>query len=210
MNKEIILWGVIALLVGGIGGYAFAQKESDWGSFRYQHVEEGVGCMHDTMAMQGGATPVNHMDHMQGMVVASERAFIEGMIPHHQEAVDTAKEVIERGGTTPVVKKLVEDIVVAQEAEIAEMKEWYADWYGEAYEDTDEYVPLMRELEDLPGVEIDRVFLEDMIGHHMGAIMMAESVQPHIEHGEVGELTDAIVSTQSAEIAQMRQMLQEL
>ncbi len=69
---------------------------------------------------------------------------------------------------------------------------------------------MMRELANLSGVEIDRVFLEDMIGHHMGAIMMARSVQPYIEHDEIAELTQAIVSTQSAEIAQMRQMLQSL
>jgi uncharacterized protein (DUF305 family) len=54
------------------------------------------------------------------------------------------------------------------------------------------------------------MFLEDMIGHHMGAIMMARSVQPYIEHDEITELTEAIVSSQSAEIAQMRQMLQGL
>jgi uncharacterized protein (DUF305 family) len=49
-----------------------------------------------------------------------------------------------------------------------------------------------------------------MIGHHMGAIMMARSVQPHIEHNEIAALTQAIVSTQSVEIAQMRQMLLSL
>jgi len=143
-------------------------------------------------------------------MVSSEREFIEGMIPHHQEAVDTAKEVIDRGGSTPEIRQLVEDIVVAQEAEIAAMKQWYEDWYGEPYTDNGDYMPMMRELEDLSGAELDRVFLEDMIGHHMGAIMMARSVQPYIEHDEIAELTQAIVSTQSAEIAQMRQMLQSL
>ena len=62
----------------------------------------------------------------------------------------------------------------------------------------------------LTGVDIDRVFLEDMIMHHMGAIMMARSVQPYIVHDEMTVLTQSVVSTQSTEIVQMREMLQSL
>lgn len=152
-----------------------------------------------------------HMnDHMMHMVVSSEREFIENMIPHHQEAVDTAKEVIARGGTTPEIKELVENIVTAQEAEIADMKEWYKNWYGEEYVDTNQYHPMMRELENLSGSELDRAFLEDMIMHHMGAIMMARSVETYIEHEEMTNLTNAIVTTQSEEIMQMKMMIENL
>lgn len=157
-----------------------------------------------------GMEGMGQMNHMMDLMVRSEREFIEGMIPHHQEAVDTAKEVMERGGTTSEIKQLVRGIVVAQEAEIVLMKQWYQDWYGETYADSGEYMPMMRELENLSGTDIDRIFLEDMIGHHMGAIMMARSVQPYVEHAEMAELTENIVSSQSAEIAQMRQMLQSL
>lgn len=209
---------VIALLVGGISGYAIADKDKSYGMQQHGQDESmsstmGMHRMPDGTIMGGpdsGMGGMNQMDHMMAMMVASERAFIEGMIPHHQEAVDTAKEVIERGGTTPEIKELVENIVVAQEAEIALMKQWYQDWYGEVYVDNGQYMPMMRELENLSGAELDRVFLEDMIMHHMDAIMMARSVQPYIEHDEIAELTQAIVSTQSAEIAQMRQMLQSL
>lgn len=154
-----------------------------------------------------GMGGMNGMNHMMDMVVESEREFIEGMIPHHQEAVDTAKEVIARGGTTPEIKQLVEGIVVAQEAEIAVMKEWYQVWYGESYSDSGEYMPMMRDLSQLSDRELDRTFLEDMVMHHMGAIMMARSVQPYIEHQEIETLTEAIVRTQSEEIQLMRQLL---
>lgn len=218
MNNQTILVAIIALLVGGIGGYAIADKDKLYGEREYgQEVTDntpmGMHRMSGGSMMGDGDTGMRgmgQMEHMMGMMVSSEREFIEGMIPHHQEAVDTAKEVIERGGSTPEIKQLVEDIVVAQEAEITEMKRWYEDWYDEPYTDNGEYMPMMRELENLSGVELDRVFLEDMIGHHMGAIMMARSVQPYIEREEIAELTQAIVSTQSAEIAQMRQMLQGL
>ena len=142
--------------------------------------------------------------------VSSEEYFIVDMIPHHQEAIDTAREVLERGGTTEEVRALMNDIIAAQTVEIEKMKVWYEAWYGEVYEDTGAYEPMMRELANLRGAELDRVFLEDMIMHHMGAIMMARSVQPYVEHEEIAELTQAIVSTQSAEITQMRQMLQVL
>jgi uncharacterized protein (DUF305 family) len=156
------------------------------------------------MGMMGG------MDHSM-MMVKSEREFLEGMIPHHQEAVDTAKEVIARGGSTPEMRKLAEDIITAQEKEIAMMKDWYQAWYGEAYvADPADYKPMMRDLSTLSGAALDRVFLEDMIMHHMGAIMMAQSVQPYIENKEITDLTKAIMETQTAEIELMRQMLKTL
>ena len=51
-----------------------------------------------------------------------DAAFVEGMIPHHQGAIDMAKTVI-AFGKDPATKKLAEDIVVAQEKEIAAMKD---------------------------------------------------------------------------------------
>jgi len=69
---------------------------------------------------------------------------------------------------------------------------------------------MMRELAGLSGAELDQRFLEDMVMHHMGAIMMARSVQPHIEHQEIEVLSQAIVETQTAEIELMRDLLKSL
>lgn len=202
----MILVAIIALLIGGAGGYIVADREE------VENIPAGMHRMPDGTLMGNMAENDKTMmgGHMMNMTVESEREFIEGMIPHHQEAVDTAKEVTERGGSTPEIKELVQNIVIAQEKEIAEMKKWYQDWYGETYQDTGNYEPMMRELETLSGAELDRVFLEDMIAHHMGAIMMAQSVQPYIEHVEITTLTEAIMKTQSDEIAEMRSMLQSL
>lgn len=49
--------------------------------------------------------------------------FVRGMIPHHQAAVDMAKTAL-AFGKDPDVKKLAEDVVKAQEAEIAQMETW--------------------------------------------------------------------------------------
>jgi uncharacterized protein (DUF305 family) len=174
MNNQTIIVVIIALLFGGVGGYLVAQSnvaptiatddENNSIPAGMHRMPDGSLMHHENTTSDMGM--MNGMDHSM-MMVESEREFIEGMIPHHQEAVDTAKEVIERGGTTAEIRELVENIVIAQEREIADMKAWYKDWYGEEYVDNGDYMPMMRALDTLSGAPLDRVFLEDMIMHHM-------------------------------------------
>jgi uncharacterized protein (DUF305 family) len=49
--------------------------------------------------------------------------FFKGMIPHHQGAIDMAKVVLEHG-KNPETKKMAQEIIAAQEKEIAFMREW--------------------------------------------------------------------------------------
>lgn len=53
----------------------------------------------------------------------ADRDFIAGMIAHHQGAIDMANVVI-KFGKDPGVRKLAEEIIQAQDKEIAWMKEW--------------------------------------------------------------------------------------
>lgn len=61
---------------------------------------------------------------------APDEMFIDMMIPHHQSAIDMAKE-IQQTTERPELQQLAEEIITAQQAEIDQMEQWRAEWFGE-------------------------------------------------------------------------------
>lgn len=76
-----------------------------------------------------------HKDYMQSMggmkddmhhgVMSNDPdvAFAQGMLPHHQGAVDMARIQL-KYGKDPEMRALAENIIKAQDAEMAQMKAW--------------------------------------------------------------------------------------
>lgn len=150
-------------------------------------------------------------------------AFAQGMIPHHQQAVDMAKMATERA-TDSTVKDLASRIEGAQDPEIQQMtgmlEQWGAPTEPEMPSEsgmpgmdhgdmsgsgmmTDEE---MQELEKATGAEFDRLWVEMMIKHHEGAVDMAKTELEKGSNAEAKALAQKIVEAQEAEISEMQAM----
>ena len=68
----------------------------------------------------------------------------------------------------------------------------------------------MQQMTDASGAEFDRLFLEMMIMHHQGAIAMADTELAGGSNTAALALAESIKSSQTAEIAEMQQLLQTL
>ena len=54
--------------------------------------------------------------------------FAQGMIPHHQQAVEMSDMLLAKEGIDPRVVSLAEEIKAAQAPEIEKMRGWLNDW----------------------------------------------------------------------------------
>ncbi|MBA1158842.1 CopM family metallochaperone [Microvirga mediterraneensis] len=78
--------------------------------------EAQKGYMETMMKMHGPMVAAH-------MIKDPDVAFVCGMIPHHQGAIDMARVVLKTGDNAEA-KKMAETVIKAQEQEIAEMKDW--------------------------------------------------------------------------------------
>lgn len=145
--------------------------------------------------------------------------FAQQMIPHHEQAVEMATMAQERA-SSPEVKQLAAKIEAAQGPEIDTMTGWLEDWGQEAPSDSmggmddsgSDMSGMMSdaEMESMgaaTGAEFDQMFLTMMIEHHTGAIEMAKTEQQAGENPDAIALAEKIEADQTAEIAQMEDLL---
>ncbi|MBD0334885.1 MAG: DUF305 domain-containing protein [Cyanobacteria bacterium Co-bin13] len=149
--------------------------------------------------------------------------FVDAMIPHHEGAVEMAQAVLENS-ERPELRELATEIVEAQAQEIGQMQQWRQSWYPEAADtpmawnpDTNQMEPMtsqqvsaMRMNMDLgkADTDFDLRFINAMIPHHEGAVMMAEDAQQKSDRPEIQSLAQDIITSQQAEIEQMQQWRQ--
>ncbi len=151
---------------------------------------------------------------------AADVTFVTGMIPHHEQAVEMSELVPQRSTDTAVIK-LASDISAAQGPEILTMKALLVQWNSgsdtghEGHEGGMDGMemqgmvddPTMARLTSLKGADFDKLWLQSMIGHHEGAIAMANTEIADGANTDAKTLAKQIVTAQQAEIGQMKQML---
>lgn len=149
----------------------------------------------------------SHMMHDE-MSISTEEEFIRMMIPHHQEAVDTSSRLAAIT-QNPELKDLTTAIVQGQTKEIAMMEGRLTQRYPNGHLHMP-YMPMMRDTSTISAITtIEKMWLEDMIGHHQGAVDMAQSVLTLNPRPEVAQFAQAVIDLQSSEIAQMKKMLKQ-
>lgn len=144
--------------------------------------------------------------------------FAQMMIPHHAQAVEMSTIMLEKEGMPTEVRELAEQIADEQEPEIAEMRGWLDEWgmpemgdmgamgghAGHGGMDGMLSEEQLDELRAATGDDAVRLFLEQMIAHHEGAIEMGRDVLDDGRHPDVRAFAERMIDAQQAEIDTMR------
>lgn len=191
-----VLWAVV-LWISSFAAYKFIPT-SWYSGIDSHHNEDSKDMIDDTNNMMWWMM-MNHAN------VVSEEQFIRDMIPHHQEAVDTSKEIVARS-QNPELVTLTTNIIDAQTKEIAMMQWWLKDWYTSSTWSAD-YKNMMPNLTIVSGESLDILYLQWMMMHHMWAIQMAEWVLKLNPRDEVKDFANDVIKAQSKEIEIMKNLM---
>lgn len=142
-------------------------------------------------------------------------AFINDMTPHHSGALAMA-ELAPTRASSDEVKDLAADIAAEQGPELKRMQEMATAWGVELKSGGMEMGGGMAmggdaaTLEPLKGAEFDKTFLELMTAHHESALTMSQAQLDDGQNRQASALAEAIIKSQTKEIAEMKKLLEAL
>jgi uncharacterized protein (DUF305 family) len=173
----------------------------------------GMHSNHDSSSPISTMMPDANADHNQADVM-----FAQMMIPHHAQAVEMSDIVLAKPDLPADVTALATRIKDAQAPEIETMTGWLEGWNvpttmsdhsGDGMSGMVDEAGLDK-LKAAQGTEAARLFLEQMTGHHEGAIAMAKQELGAGKYPQAIQLARDVVTAQEAEIAEMKKLLAAL
>ncbi len=147
---------------------------------------------------------------------AFDEQYIADMIAHHEAAASMSEQAMSVTAHEQLFT-LASNIVQVQSREMIQMRDWQKAWGfeitnsgghmshgGGGAEMAGDMVEMMNKLKDLEGEAYDEEFLRQMILHHEQAIEMSVDADTNAKRQEIKDLARNVITTQSAEIAQMK------
>ncbi|SVA12808.1 uncharacterized protein METZ01_LOCUS65662 [marine metagenome] len=151
---------------------------------------------------------------------AADVEFMQGMIGHHAQALEMTALLYDRS-TWQDIRMLAQRIDVSQADEIKMMQGWLTARNEGIPENAAHHThgtmlmpgmltpDQMAELAAATGSDFDRLFLEYMIMHHQGAVIMVEALFASPGAGQESQIfnfSSDVIADQSMEITRMRRM----
>jgi uncharacterized protein (DUF305 family) len=212
VKNTFLAFGFVVLtsLTGGMLTACSANSQTQSESSSASAIDGSSQQHHNhSMAMDLGPADANY-----------DLRFIDAMIMHHQGAVNMANVAQQKSKRTEI-KKLATDIINAQNQEISQMKQWRTAWYPKAGDQpmahdatmghmmamSSQQQQAMMMSQDLgkADAEFDLRFINAMIPHHEGAVVMAQDALQKSQRQEIKTLAQAIIKAQEGEIKEMKQ-----
>ena len=199
-NLIVISIAIVILVTCGVVAYN-----------SYQSSQRSENANHKSYTSKLIDSSMPGMDHPMGMSndpnmsmkmpidVKDDQSFLENMIPHHVEAVTSSKLILNKSSDLEI-KEFAQAVITAQTAEINDMRSWYKTWFGKDYKSSAS-TSMMGDLSRFSEKDLDKAYLEGMIGHHKGAVDMANKIKTITQRAEIKQLAKNIIESQTKEIA---------
>jgi uncharacterized protein (DUF305 family) len=146
-------------------------------------------------------------------------SFTQGMRAHHQQAIEMSDMLLAKGSAVDAdVVTLAKQIKAEQDPEITKMTSWLKGWdepttmssmagmdhssMSGMMSDSD-----MQALDTASAADAGKLYLEQMVVHHTSAVDMAKTEIDKGKNTDAIAMAKSIVSSQTEQITQMKDML---
>ena len=178
-----------------------------------------TNAQHEGMGHPAAAKP------NQAMPMQGDAAYVDMMMMHHDQGIEMAKAVVEKGQREDV-KAFASKIISGQQEDKKELESYKATLAaGTSGRGGGHEMAGMKDMKDMPemkkgqqdierlqaasGAEADRLFLAAMTQHHQQAVQMSRKAKPTLKDAKVRAFADKTITKQTQEIGEIKKLQAE-